>query len=77
MTVCWHVDDLKILHEDSRKVTKMLYLLKRKYGKMKTARGKVHEYLGMTLDYRKKGKVKVGMVKYIKEIEDTFPEKIE
>eukprot|EP00957_Ditylum_brightwellii_P154161 11731775-Ditylum_brightwellii.AAC.1 len=77
MTVCWHADDLKILHDDSREVTKMLNMLERKYGKMKTTRGNVHEYLGMTLDYRKKGKVKVGMVKYTKEIVDTFPEKIE
>eukprot|EP00957_Ditylum_brightwellii_P183804 14000274-Ditylum_brightwellii.AAC.1 len=44
---------------------------------MKTTRGKVHDYLRMTLDFRKKGKVKVGMVKYTKEVIETFPEAIE
>eukprot|EP00957_Ditylum_brightwellii_P009612 724568-Ditylum_brightwellii.AAC.1 len=54
MTICWHVDDLKISHVNSREVTKMLKILENKYRKMKTTRGKVHDYLGMTLDYRKK-----------------------
>eukprot|EP00957_Ditylum_brightwellii_P207449 15353018-Ditylum_brightwellii.AAC.1 len=31
----------------------------------------------MTLDFSKKGKVKLGMVKYTKEIIETFPEPIE
>eukprot|EP00957_Ditylum_brightwellii_P101279 7717577-Ditylum_brightwellii.AAC.1 len=44
---------------------------------MKTTQGKFHDYLGMTLDCRKKGKVKVGMVKYTKKVVETFPEKIE
>eukprot|EP00957_Ditylum_brightwellii_P122138 9314495-Ditylum_brightwellii.AAC.1 len=54
----------------------MLKLLENKYGNMKTTWGKVHDYLGMTLDFRKKGKVKVGMVKYAKEVIETFPEAI-
>eukprot|EP00957_Ditylum_brightwellii_P025686 1943024-Ditylum_brightwellii.AAC.1 len=77
MKICWHVDDLKILHFDSREVKKMLKVLENKYGKMKTTCGKVHDYLGTTLDCRKRGKVKVCMVKYTEEVVETFPEKIE
>ena len=32
MTICWHVDDLKISHVDNREVTKMLKILEKKYG---------------------------------------------
>ena len=35
---------------------------------MKVARGKVHTYLGMTLDFTTKGVVKQSMVDYIDEI---------
>ena len=52
MTICWHVDNLKISHIDSRDVMKMLDILQKKYGKMQTTRWKVHDYLGMTLDFR-------------------------
>eukprot|EP00957_Ditylum_brightwellii_P093720 7135638-Ditylum_brightwellii.AAC.1 len=44
---------------------------------MQTTRGKVHDHLGMTLGFRKRGKMRIGMVKYTKEIIETFPEKIE
>eukprot|EP00957_Ditylum_brightwellii_P174597 13293928-Ditylum_brightwellii.AAC.1 len=76
MTICWHMDDLKISHIDSREVTKMMKVLENKCGKMKTTCGKVHNYLGIMLDCRKRGKVKVGMVKYTKEVVEAFPEKI-
>ena len=39
---------------------------------MKVHRGKVHEYLGMTLDFNQKGLVKVSMTKYIDECLATF-----
>jgi hypothetical protein len=56
MTLCWHVDDMKISHIEPNEVTGMIEYLKLKYasdgiGKMKISRGKVHEYLGMILDY--------------------------
>ena len=41
-------------------------------GKMKVHRGKVLEYLGMTLDYSEKGVVKISMPKYIQEIINDF-----
>jgi hypothetical protein len=51
----------------------VLELLNGRYGKKKplvTTRGKVHEYLGMTLDFSVDGKVKVIMQDYIKEMLD-------
>eukprot|EP00957_Ditylum_brightwellii_P012012 906247-Ditylum_brightwellii.AAC.1 len=56
MTVCWHVDNLKISCMDPKEVTRMLRWLKKKYGKLRTTRGKVHEYLGMDLDFLTQGK---------------------
>ncbi len=35
---------------------------------MKVSRGKVHEYLGMTLDFTTKNLVKISMIKYVKEL---------
>eukprot|EP00957_Ditylum_brightwellii_P207069 15351344-Ditylum_brightwellii.AAC.1 len=55
----------------------MLKWLESKYGKLRTTRGKVHEYLGMNLDFSKKGKVRVGMTAYVKEIIEDFPETID
>ena len=36
----------------------------------------VHDYLGMDLDYSKKGVLQVSMIKYLKKIFDNFPELI-
>ena len=35
-------------------------------GKLKAHQGKVHEYLGMTLDFSSKHQVKILMVDYVK-----------
>jgi hypothetical protein len=40
---------------------------------MKVPRGKVHAYLGITLDYSKKGEVKVTMIDYTKGVIEDFP----
>ena len=39
---------------------------------MKVTRGKVHEYLGMTIDFRVKGQVKITMPKHIQALLDFF-----
>ena len=51
LTVCWHVDDLKISCIDVNEVTKMLQWIESEYGGMHGSRGKRHDYLGMWLDY--------------------------
>jgi hypothetical protein len=77
MTVCWHVDDLKVPHIDPNEITKFGDWLSKTYGVIVAAhRGKVHDYLGMIFDFSKEGKVVVNMVEYIKNIIANFPVEI-
>ena len=69
MTICFHVDDCKLSHRKSRVMDDMIQWLRQEYesifedgsGKMTVSRGKVHKYLGMTLDYTVSGQVKITM----------------
>jgi hypothetical protein len=68
LTVSWHVDDLKVSHVDPHIVTEFLNWVKQTYGQIgevKITRGKIHDYLGMRLDYTQEGKFIVDMVDYI------------
>jgi hypothetical protein len=65
------VDDLKISHVNAKVVTTILNLLDAKYGQailggeraaLTMNRGRIHDYLGMTLDYSKPGYIKLNMV---------------
>ena len=77
MTVCWQVDDLKVSHVDPTEVTKFEKWLNSTYGVMVAEhRGKVHNYLGMILDFSKDEHVMVNMTEYIHTIIAEFPEKI-
>ena len=52
LTECWHVDDLKISHKSELVVTGFVAKLGQMYGgKLTVSRGKVHDYLGMDLDF--------------------------
>jgi hypothetical protein len=76
-TIVWHVDDLKISHVDPAVVSQIIDLLSAQFGKespLTINRGKVHEYLGMTIDYTDDGKVKITMEDYIKSILNDLPE---
>jgi len=75
-TILWHVDDLKYSHVDPKVNDKLLAILSERYGKetpLTVTRGKVHEYLGMTLDFSVDGKVSVIMKDYIKDISNETP----
>jgi hypothetical protein len=80
LTVVWHVDDLKVSHVLATVVTRMADWLKKTYerlfddgsGKMKICRGKIHEYLGMTLDFTVPGQVRITMLPDINKIVDQF-----
>ena len=77
LTVVWHVDDLKISHVDSKVVNDLIDWIRMKYedveiGKIKPSRGKVHDYLGMTLDFATKGVVKIKMLDYVSKMLDGF-----
>jgi hypothetical protein len=46
------------------------------HGRATAACGKVHNYLGMELDYRKRGKLKINMTKYVENMLNNFPVQI-
>jgi hypothetical protein len=51
-----------------------------KFGKeypITITRGKVHDYLGMTLDYSKRGKVKIKMLDYVDKMLADLPAEID
>jgi hypothetical protein len=63
LTVAFHVDDLKVSHVDPKVVDKFLEWIKKLYEdptlkKNVPSRGKIHNYLVMTLDYSIPGKIK-------------------
>lgn len=67
-TIGWHVDNLKISHVDKDVVEEIVAAFSRRYGRkaeLMIKRGKVHDYLGMTIDYSIPGKVKFSMYNYI------------
>jgi hypothetical protein len=80
MTICWHVDDLILGHEEHQIVTQFLTWLAAHYDtpdkKLTAKRGHCHEYIGMTIDFSSPGSVAFDMIPYIKKIFSDFPEKI-
>ena len=66
LTVCWHVDDLKISCIDANVVTKMIQWLESEYGEMHGSCGKRHDYLGMWIDYSIPGEVQISMEEYLR-----------
>ena len=78
-TVTWHVNDVKISHKSSKNNKEFCNWCEQKYwsnldADVKLKEGKNHDYLGMTLHYSIKGKLKVDMKQYIKDIVETFQE---
>jgi hypothetical protein len=76
MTVSWHVDDLKVSHKQEKFVTEFMEWIKGQYGKIgevKIKRGKVHEYLGMKLNYKVPGQVSIDMSEYVMHMLNGFP----
>jgi len=70
-TIQWHVHDLKISCKSNRLIKAVVQRLKEVYGKiapLTISNGKVHEYLGMEIDFSKKGKVIYTQYDYIDEI---------
>jgi hypothetical protein len=75
-TILWHVDDLKISHVDPEVVTSIIEMVNGEFGKeapLTVVRGKVHEYLGMTIDFSTVSKVRFSMIDYIKNTLDELP----
>ena len=77
-TVVWHVDDLKSSHIMPSVNNEFIAWLKNTHakdriGEIKFKKGKLHPYLGMSLDYSVPGKLKVFMRDYIKSMIKEFP----
>jgi hypothetical protein len=77
LTVLFHVDDLKVSHKETKTVDQFIGWASAKYAdsditKLHASRGKVHDYLGITLDYTKSGAVKIYMKEYIKKMLHEF-----
>jgi hypothetical protein len=73
------VDDLKSSHKDSKVNDQFDKWLQENYGEhgeVAIHRGKIHDYLGMEIDFSEKGKVKIGMTEYVESMLEVFPEKI-
>ena len=76
LMVLWHVDDLKISHVDDVVVTNLVDQLELEFGKeapLTVTHRKVHDYLGMTLDFSLPRKVQVSMFNYIDKMLEALP----
>jgi hypothetical protein len=79
LTVAWHVDDLKVSHVLSTVVDQFIANMEDEFGKetpINKSRGKVHDYLGLTLDFSNPGEVTLTMIDYIKAVLHDAPEEM-
>ena len=75
----WHVDGLLISHVEESVVEDILAKLQKRFGKeapLTVTRGKVHNYLGMTIDFSADGKVMFKMNDYVQNMLDETPESL-
>ena len=72
-TVAWYVDNIKISHKTQQVLEDLLALLNDEFGKeapLTITQGKIHDYLGMVIDYTAPGKVKFTMRDFIQAVLD-------
>jgi hypothetical protein len=80
MTICFHVDACNIIHRKTKVMDSSIEYLRQEYesifedgsGAMMVSRGKIHKYLGMTLDYTVLSQVKITMFDYVDDILTAF-----
>jgi hypothetical protein len=77
-TVVWHVDDLKSSHKSAQVNDNFHNWLNEKYGNesigiVKAIPGKLHKYLGMTLDYSENEVLQIDVQEYLEEMIKEFP----
>jgi hypothetical protein len=77
ITIQFHVDDLKISHKQQSVLDEVLNDLNNKFGTKKKAlsatKGKIHDYLGITINYDEPRKVKFTMIDYLEDILSEMP----
>ena len=78
MTIVWHVDDMKISHEDPEVIKQFINdQLKPRFGKTSplTVSDEVREeYIGMTFDHTHDGKIEVSMHDYVEMMTQELPQ---
>ena len=70
-TISWNVKNLKISHVESKVVENIIDGMKKKYGKeapLTVIRGKVHGYLGTTIDFSTSENLVIQMDDYVKKL---------
>ena len=71
-TIQFHIDDLKLSHLQQGELDKIIDQLNEVFGSegelLVASYGKVHEYLGMTIDWSVDGKVIFTMYDYLEDI---------
>ena len=77
-TFTWHVDDLKSIHVYPKVNEEFTQWCENTYGSddlvnVIVARGKIHDYLGMIMDFTQEGSLKIDMICYIVGILEEFP----
>jgi hypothetical protein len=77
MTITWHVNNLKVSHVNPFQITKFAADLATIYGNgLVLHRGKIHNYLGMDLNFAMDGIAQVSMITYTSKILTDFPKPI-
>ena len=80
LTVAWHVDDLKVSHKMLTMVDEFIKNMEDEFGKetpINKSCGKVLDYLGMTLDFTKPGKVTITMINCINGVLHDAPKEMQ
>jgi hypothetical protein len=75
-TIVFHIDDLLLSHLNPNIVTLYIKKLHKEYGTLENltvTRGKVHEYLGMTIDFRVKSEVRFSQYNFLKKLLNSLP----
>jgi hypothetical protein len=78
ITIQFHVDDLKISHMKQSVIDSVLDDLNNQFGTPKkplaATTGDIHDYLGITIDYSEKNKVKFTMYDYLEDVLAEMPD---
>ena len=72
LTVCWHVENLKVSCVDANEVTKRIQWLESEYGEIHGSRGKRNDHLGMWLYYSVPGEVHISMEEHLRGVLGNF-----
>ena len=76
LTMAWHMDDMKASHEKEEVLDEFIGMMEKEFGQdapLSVLRGPVQQYLGMTLDFSKRGRVVVKMSNYVKNMLNDAP----